>query len=193
MRGRSGYAGAVMSVHRRHAATTVAAIGLIVALTVTFAVIAVRQIATIDPGRHTIEANEARLGLNPQMANNATAMTAGLILTVCALTLCAAIGIARRNTGARYAATGLFGMLGFLAFAASLGGLTATPPSPNASYGLLCGVANGVILGLLLAPSTADDFERAEQERQWLRVRGYPLDPSPGAQTGGRGPGEGTG
>jgi hypothetical protein len=69
----------------------------------------------------------------------------------------------------------LFGVLGFTALAAALGGLTATPPTPNAPYGLLCGVVNVAIVGLLLAPSTADDFERAEQERQWLLTRGYPL------------------
>lgn len=164
-----------MSAHRRHAATTVAAVVLSIALTAAFAVFAVEQIAAIEPARQTVEADEARLGLNPQMANNVTTVTGGLILMVCALCLAAAIGIARRNAGARYAAMGLFGMLGFLALAASLGGLTATPRSPNAVYGLLCGVTNGVILGLLLSPSTARDFELAEQERQWLLARGYPL------------------
>jgi len=148
---------------------------MIIALTAAFAVFAVESIAAIEPARRTVATDEARLGLNPQMANNVTAITAGLILVVCALCVAAAIGVARRNAGARHAAMGLFGMLGFLAFAASLAGLTATPQSPNAVYGLACGVANGVILGLLLAPSTATDVELAEQERQWLRERGYPL------------------
>ena len=164
-----------MSPRRRHAATTVAAVATILALTAAFAVFAVEQIAAIDAARRTVAPDEARLGLSPQMANNVTAITAGLILTVCALCLAAAVGVARRSAGARHAAMGLFGILGFVAFAASLAGVTATPPSPNAVYGVLCGVANGVIVGLLLAPSTALDVELAEQERQWLSARGYPL------------------
>jgi hypothetical protein len=83
-----------MRVHRRPAATTVATVGLIVALTAAFAAFAVHQIATIDPGRVTLEPEEASLGL-------------------------------------------------------------------------------------LLAPSTADDFELVEHERRWLLSRGYPLGHDP--------------
>lgn len=166
-----------MRVHRRCAATTLAAVGVSVVVTLAFAVFAVEQIANIDPGRRTIQAEEARLGLNPQMANNVTAITAGLILAVCLLTLSTAIGIARRSTRMRYAAIGLFGMLGSMALAAALAGLTASPRSPNAWYGLLCGLADFTIVGLLLAPSTADDFDRVDHERRWLVTRGYPLVP----------------
>jgi hypothetical protein len=175
-----------MRVHRRPAATTVAAIGLIVALTTVFAVSAVQRITAIDPGRVTLDPDEARLGLNPHMANNATALSGGLILVVCVLALGAAVGIALRRSGARHAAIVVFGVLGVLALAASLGGLTATPRSENALYGLACGIANAVIVGLLLAPSTADDFDRVEHERQWLLARGYPLGQDPPARD--RGP-----
>ena len=164
-----------MRVHRRHAATTLAAAGMIVVLTLVFAAYAVEQIATIDPERSSVAAEEARLGLDPQMANNVTAITATLVLAVCVLTLGAAIGIVRRSVGTRYAAIGLFGMLALVAIAAAGSGLTATPRSPNAWYGLLCGLADVGIVGLLLAPSTADDFDRVDHERRWLVARGYPL------------------
>jgi hypothetical protein len=32
-----------------------------------------------------------------------------------------------------------------------------------------------VIVGLVLAPSTAKDFELVAHERRWLVTRGYPL------------------
>jgi hypothetical protein len=170
-----------MRVHRRPAATTVAAIGLIVALTAAFAAFAVHWIATIDRGRSTVEVEEARLGLNPQMANNATVLSAALILAVCVLALGVAAGVALRREGARYAAMGMFGVLGVVALAAALGGLTSNPPAPNAVSGLACAVVNAAIVGLMLVPSTAKDFERVEHARRWLVTRGYPL---PGAADG---------
>lgn len=154
-----------------------AAAGLMSVLALLFAAYAVRAIASIETERQTVQSSEALLGLNPLAANNATALSGALILAVSAVTLLTAIGVARRSAGARYAAILLFTMLAFVAFAASLTGLRADPPSPNALSGVLTGFANVAIVALLLAGSTAKDFQRAEHERQWLRARGRPLAP----------------
>lgn len=104
-------------------------------------------------------------------------LTRMLIIAVSVISVLLLVGILRRHQGARYAAIGVFGLLALVVFAESWSGLTADPPAPNALYGMLCAVVDALIVGLLLAPATADDFDRAEHEREWLRTRGVPLTP----------------
>lgn len=174
-----------MRPHRRPAATTLAAVGTMLALGAGFTAYAVRTVAAIEPGRNALRREELLLGLNPHQANNVTALTAGLIGVMCAITVVLAVGVLRRRAGARYGAIGLFGFLAVVVLAAALPGVLATPPTPNAAYGVLCGVANAAIVGLLLTPATADDFDEVEHRRQWLRVRGEPLVPDRRSRGGG--------
>lgn len=164
-------------IRRRLAVTTKAAALLIAALTTVFVAFAARDVTRIDADRTTLQAEESLLGLNPHQANNAIVVSAVLIFAMSALCLILLIGILRRRQGVRHAAIVVFGLLSFGVLAVTLSGLVADPPSRNAAYGVACGVANAVIAGLLLAPSTADDFSEAEHERNWMRVRGEPLVP----------------
>jgi hypothetical protein len=49
------------------------------------------------------------------------------------------------------------GLLGLMSIAVSLGGLSADPPAPSAWVGMINGIANFAVVGLLLAPATAQD------------------------------------
>lgn len=160
-----------MSVRRRFAPTTTAAIGVISTLTLVFAVFAIREISALNSGR-SLESDEVLLGLTGDTADNATWLSAGLILVVCLMATGMVLGLARRNTGARYAAITLFLFLGCLSIGASVAGMTSTPPARNFGFGLLCGVVDLVIVGLLLAKPTALDFDQAEVDRQRRMARG---------------------
>jgi hypothetical protein len=161
-------------MRRRLASTTKAAALLIAGLTAAFVGFAIRDLATIDPDRTTLEPEASLLGLNPAQANNAVVVSAVVIFVTSGLCLLVLIGILRRLQGARHAAIFLFAVLAFVVLAVSFSGLSADPPSPNAAYGVLCGVINAIITALLLAPSTADDFSEAEHARNWVRMRGEP-------------------
>jgi hypothetical protein len=163
-----------VGIRQRLAATTKAAALLIAGLTAAFVAFAVRDVTAIDADRNALEAEESLLGLNPDQANNAIVVSAVLIFAMSALCLLVLIGILRRRQGARHAAIMIFGVMAFAVLAVSLSGLTADPPSRNAPFGVVCGVINAVITGLLLAPSTADDFSEAEHARNWIRMRGEP-------------------
>jgi hypothetical protein len=160
-----------MGVRRLPALTTLGAAAVMSVLTVVFVVYALRALTGIDPDRSSAETNELLLGLNPQQANNATAVTAVLIFAMSALTLVMVIGIMRRREVSRYAAIFVFGLVAVIVLAGSLEGLLADPPRPNAVYGVACGLVNAVIVALLLAPGTADDFAEAEHQRKRARDR----------------------
>lgn len=163
-----------MGIRRRPAATTVAAATLITALTIGFMTFVLRGAGGRRDG---VDLDASLLGLNPQQAENAAALTTMLIVTVAVVSVLMLVGILRRRQGARFAAIAVFGFLALVVLGVSWSGLTADPPAPNALYGMLCGVVDALIAGLLLAPATADDFDRAEHEREWLRTRGVPLTP----------------
>jgi hypothetical protein len=163
-----------VATRRPFAATTKAAALLIAGLTGVFVAFAISDITTIDADRNTLRPDEALLGLTPGQGNNAVVVSAVMIFIVSTLCLVVLIGILRRQQGARHAAIMIFGVLAFGVLAVSLSGLSADPPSRNAAYGVVCGLINAAITGLLLAPSTADDFSEAEHARNWMRVRGEP-------------------
>jgi ABC-type Fe3+ transport system permease subunit len=157
--------------HRPYARTTAAAIAVIVAMSLVFAAIAVRAIVTFEGGPPAAP-DAVVFGLTSETAGNAVWLAAGLMLTVCLLALVVAAGIARRNPGARHAGIALFVVLGAVCVASAFAGITADPPARNAGYGFLSGVMNLVIVGLLLARSTAADFDRAELDRRRRMSRG---------------------
>ena len=73
------------------------------------------------------------------------------------------VGLAFRRAWAREAGDVIYGLLGLMSIAVSLGGLSADPPAPAAWVGMLNGLANFAVVGLLLAPPTAQDFRRKER------------------------------
>ena len=158
---------------RRHLAkTTLAAAALIAAVTTAFLTYLLRY---AGHQREGADLDASLLGLNSQQAQNAAGIARVLIVVVSLISVLLLIGILRRRQGARFAAIGVFGMLAIVVGSVAWTGLSAHPPAPNALYGLACGVVDALIAGLLLAPATADDFDEAEHERQWLRTRGVPL------------------
>lgn len=102
-----------------------------------------------------------------------------LMLGLCALAIVLSIGVLRRRSGSLQAAAVTFGVLGFMAIAASLTGLNARPPAENAKLGLLVGLVDAAIVVCLLLPSTRHDidgaeFIRAERKREKLKAKATP-------------------
>lgn len=155
-----------MGVTRRPTWSTLTAAGLMAAVSLIFAVYALSAISGIVPDRISASRDAILLGLDAQQANNATAMAAGLILAISVLTLSLSVGVALRRVGARHAAMLVFGVLGFISLAAAVPGLQSTPPRAGAGYGVLVGLVDIAAVGLLLMPTTADDFELVERERE---------------------------
>lgn len=94
-----------------------------------------------------------------QVAQNTTAIITvifGSVVIVCAILV---IGLALRKIWAREGALFVFGLLGIVSIGASLAGFAADPPAPSASVGFLTGIANFVVVALLLMPATRLDFD----------------------------------
>lgn len=68
------------------------------------------------------------------------------------------IGMLLAREWAREAALVIYGVLGMVVLAASLGGLAADPPAPSAWTGILVGIANLTIVALLLMKPSARLF-----------------------------------
>ena len=90
---------------------------------------------------------------------------AGVTLGLCVLAIGMAWGVFRRREGAHHAAIITFTILGLIALAASVQGLTADPPAENAKTGLAVGLLDLAIVVTLLMESTRDDFEYMESVR----------------------------
>lgn len=153
------------TTHRPYARTTATALAVMLALTAVFGAWSVDGIIGLSQDR-ALSSDEVLVGITRQTSDAATAITAGLVLAVCLVTLGLVLGIARRNPGSRYGAVVLFLLLGVVALASGLTGIAADPPARNAAYGLLCAVADFGVAGLLLAPATTHDFDLAEVEHR---------------------------
>jgi hypothetical protein len=136
-----------------------------------FAVYAVVVLVTAGDGGLVASRDAVVLGISGREEGMATTMVVGVILVVSALTLSLTVGVLRRREGARHAALMTFGILGFLALAASLPGLTAVPQRSGAPFGVLVGLTDLGVVALLLLPATADDVEDAERERDRAAMR----------------------
>ena len=160
-----------MSAGRRPAPTTLAAAGVMGAVSIVFAAYAVAVLATMGDSGPVASREAVLLGISGREEHVATVLAAVVILAVSALTLGLTVGLLRRREGARHAALMTFGTLGFLALAASLPGLMATPQRSGAPFGVLTGLVDLGIVVLLLLPATADDVEDAERERERAALR----------------------
>jgi hypothetical protein len=161
---------AVMWGHRRPAWSTLVAAGLMGLVSLGFAGYALIVLSETNGG--PVGSRDAvLLGLSGREESTATTIVVIVILVVSALTLGLTIGVLRRREGARHAALMTFGLLALLALAASLPGLMAVPPRSGARFGVLVGLADVAVVGLLLLPMTADDVEDAERTRGRAALR----------------------
>ena len=93
------------------------------------------------------------------------------VLAVCLVALLILAGLWRRRAWARESALFVFGVLAALSVILSIAGLASEPPGPNAGWGLALGAADGLVVALLLATGTRNEFELVEHERQRRVVR----------------------
>jgi uncharacterized protein YhhL (DUF1145 family) len=161
-------------VPRKPAATTIAAVVLILVVTAPFLYNAVSLArSTADEEALRLEVREALIlnNVNPgarEAANYARYLSI-IMIAVCLVTIAIAVGLLRRREGAHHAGIVVFGLLAVISIAASLAGLNADPPAPRAGLGLLTGIANAAIVLLLLRRQTMDDIEGAESLRAKAR------------------------
>lgn len=149
--------------------TTAAAILIAGLLTAWFGYLSLGSLlGTIDPerldqgfGRSVLSAAPAGSTADAGgAAANASAIVGIVIGAIVLLSAITIVGLLFRGEWAGEAGLVIYGLLGFVATAASLGGLAADPPAPSAWGGLLIGLTNFAVVGLLLAPATARDFRR---------------------------------
>ena len=154
--------------------TTATAILIALVLTVSFGYMAVESlIGAFDPDRLDRDFGRGALSFVPQgsttgaggAAGNASGIVGVVIGAVVLVSAIIIVGLIFRRAWAREAGFMIYGLLGLVATAVSLGGIGADPPAPSAWVGLLNGVANFTIVGLLYAPATARDF-RAHRRRR---------------------------
>jgi hypothetical protein len=154
--------------------TTAVAILIASGLTVVFGYVAIDSLlGAIDPTRLDSDFTRSALGMGGVRgtqgiggaASNASAIIGIAIGAVVILSVVILVGLVFRQAWAREAGVVIYGLLGLLSIAVSLGGLSADPPAPSAWVGMLNGLANFAVVGLLLTPATAQDFRRKERAR----------------------------
>ena len=154
--------------------TITAALLIAVALTSVFGYMAlISLLGVLDPDR--IDPAFARGSLfgsagiatdASSASQNASAIIALLFGAVTLLTVIIIIGLILRQGWARESGIVVFGFLGIVSLAPSLSGVMADPPAPSAWLGVLTGLANLAIVGLLLLPRTARDFDPIARRRR---------------------------
>lgn len=164
-----GYTATRLSSRSRVHATTVVAVLVAAVLTLSYGFVAVQAfLAAADPDRLDPAFERSALGLASGQGGTATTASGIIGLVIGAVVLVSSIvvvGLAFRRQWAREAAFGVYGVLGLVATAISVGGLLSDPPAPSAWVGVLTGVANIAVVGLLLVPATARDFAAGERAR----------------------------
>lgn len=148
--------------------TTVGAILIALALTIVFGFLALDSWLgafypeRLDPSFARMTGAISRTDVSNSVRGGATSNTSGIIgLVMSAVVLLSAIiivGLVFLRAWAREAAIVVYGILGLVALAASLGGLAADPPAPSTWTGVLVGLANLSVVGLLLAPASARSY-----------------------------------
>ncbi|WP_370325499.1 hypothetical protein [Euzebya sp.] len=78
----------------------------------------------------------------------------------------------RRSPSAFGAATFILGTYGVVALLLAGGPTLGGDPGPNAIWGIGAGLANLVVLGLVVHPATRRDLELTQMRRDWVRSRG---------------------
>ena len=156
---------------RHPAPTTLAAAGLMGVVSIVFAAYGVAVLAIAADGGPAASRDAVLLGISGREEGVARTMVVGVILAVSALTLVLTVGVLRRREGARHAALMTFGLLGFLALAASLPGLMSSPQRAGAPFGVLTALVDLGVVALLLSPATADDVDDVERQRERAATR----------------------
>jgi hypothetical protein len=104
-------------------------------------------------------------GLGDTETQNLTTILAFIMLGICLLSAVLALGVLFRKGGMRHAAIGLFTLFAIITIPLAIAGVRADTPRRGAWFGLAIGLVDAGIVWLLLAPKTADDFERVESAR----------------------------
>lgn len=154
--------------------TTVGAVLILLALTSVFGFIAIDSLlGAIYPERLSpsfagmlgsiseTDPGSARGG----PATNASGMIGVVMGSVVIVSVIILVGLILIQAWAREAALVIYGVLGLVVLAASLGGLAGDPPAPSAWTGMLVGIANLMIVGLLLTRSSARIFSGRPPDR----------------------------
>lgn len=90
----------------------------------------------------------------------------GIVIgSVVVVSIIVVVGLMLVQAWAREAALVIYGVLGLVVLAASLGGLAGDPPAPSAWTGVLVGITNLVVVGLLLSKSSARIFSGRPPDR----------------------------
>lgn len=143
-------------------------------LTLAFGYVAVdSMLGAFDPERLDSNFTRSALGMGGTSsaqgvggaASNASAIIGIVIGAVVILSLIIIVGLAFRRDWAREAGVVIYGLLGLMSIAVSLGGLSADPPAPSAWVGMLTGLANVAIVVLLMVPPTSRDFRNSQRAR----------------------------
>ena len=146
---------------------------LILGVTALFTAIGIDQARqALDPSlvdRETYLAGIG-LGLNPEEAQNFTGLTAIIVLCLCVLTTIEGIGVLARRQGPRHAAIGTFVAFAAVTLPLSIAGLFAEDPSGSVVVGLLIGLADALVVYLLVHGQTVLAFDRADLARERARA-----------------------
>jgi hypothetical protein len=155
---------------RRRAPTTIAAAALMLLLCLHFGVSAAQSLLLATRGAQLDLATRRELslvGMDLDRGPAVLAITGAVVLVLVTLAAVAAVGLlARRGWGRE--ATGLFAFVfAFVAIPLAVAGLRTG--APDAWEGVAAGLANVIVLGLVLAPRTASDVADAERHRIYHR------------------------
>lgn len=175
---RAGHYNSGMKRWLRLHGTITAALLLAAALTSVFGYMAVISLlGVLDPDR--IDPAFARGSLfgsggiatdASSAAQNASAIIAFLFGAVAVVSVIIIIGLILRQSWAREAGMVVYGFLGIASLAPSLNGVMADPPAPSAWLGVLTGLANLAIVGLLLLRTTARNFDPIARRRRHTQI-----------------------
>jgi hypothetical protein len=158
-----------MAEERRERGTWVGAAVLILGVTAVFIVIGIDQARqALDPSLVDRETYLASIGvgLNPEEAQNFTGLTAIVVLGLCLLTTIEAVGVLARRQGPRHAAIGTFVVFAAVTLPLAVAGLFAENPNRSVLAGLLIGLADALVVYLLLHQRTVLAFDRADKARE---------------------------
>lgn len=157
-----------MPADRRAPLTTAAAV-LVLMITAFFVWQGIELVRFIDG---SVDPETRRRMVMTRVGPGSTTLLAAIgvvILGLCAMTGAFGVGLLARREWAREGAMFVFGALGGVVLALSVGGLLSG--SADAPMGLLVGLADAAVTGLLLTGRVADDFDAAAKARALGRVR----------------------
>jgi hypothetical protein len=146
---------------------------LILGVTALFTAIGIDQARqALDPSLVDRETYLASIGvgLNPEEAQNLTGLVAIIVLGLCVLTTIEGLGVLARRQGLRHAAIGTFIAFAAVTLPLSIAGLFAEDPSRSVLVGLLIGVADALVVYLLIHGQTVLAFDRADLAREHARA-----------------------